>query len=180
MFRLVLLALGPLAAVLAQAREPVFEVRALGVLGGEDDGNLSCYLLGKVGEPPRLMLDGGSVLPGVARWKEKEGTLPAGSSHTAQAKATSDVLALLQALLVTHSHLDHVSGFLLASPLMLAVPRAAPLELVALPDTLAALRAHLLTSPVWLDLTTMPPGAPVMKAVPLPPATPHEIGRAHV
>jgi ribonuclease BN (tRNA processing enzyme) len=82
-----------------------------------------------------------------------------------------DEMAGIQHVLLTHSHLDHVA----ALPLMLdavALQRlnsgAGPLQVHALPETIATLQAHIFNQQVWPDFTRIPsPQAPLMRFVPL-------------
>lgn len=68
---------------------------------------------------------------------------------------------------LTHSHLDHIA----ALPLLLdavAAQRGRPLWVHALPDTLAALRAHVFNDVIWPDFTRIPtPQAPFVRLLPL-------------
>src|SRR5262249_39390510 len=100
---------------LALAPPPAFELRALGVLGGDWDENLSSYLLARPGQPATLMIDGGSVMTGIARALERDGQLAPTASWSTRARAAEQVLRPVRALLLTHSHLDHVAGFLIKS-----------------------------------------------------------------
>lgn len=65
-------------------------------------------------------------------------------------------------VLLTHSHLDHVA----ALPLMIdavAGKRAAPIQVHALPGTIAALRAHIFNNTIWPDFSRIPtPEAPFL------------------
>jgi 3',5'-cyclic-nucleotide phosphodiesterase len=151
--------------------EPVFELLALGVLGGDEDSNLSAYLLGRPGKTPRLLIDGGTVVNGVARWKARAGTLPETASWPERAQAAQAMLSELEAFLVTHAHLDHLAGFVLASPLLLGhpAPRAHSLRVIGLPATLEAMHRHLLNRDVWFDLSVTPPHAPAIRFEPLAP-----------
>jgi ribonuclease BN (tRNA processing enzyme) len=73
---------------------------------------------------------------------------------------TLDELARIDHIIVTHSHLDHVLGIpLLADSVLrrrLAAPRFSPITVHALPETLAALRAHLFNDVLWPDFTRLP------------------------
>lgn len=64
---------------------------------------------------------------------------------------------------LTHAHLDHVA----ALPLMLdavGAQRSAPVQVHALPETIAALRAHVFNDAIWPDFSRIPsPASPFME-----------------
>jgi 3',5'-cyclic-nucleotide phosphodiesterase len=160
------------------ASQPAFELRALGVLGGDLDTNLSSYLLGLPGAPPVLMLDAGSIVPGLVRWKQREGALPADPGPAAQAHMALETLRPLEAVLITHAHLDHVGGLIPQSTLELsmALQGHAPMELVGLPETTEALREHIFHSPLWADFTAVPKDHPTFRLAPLKPGEERALG----
>jgi 3',5'-cyclic-nucleotide phosphodiesterase len=91
-----------------------FELVALGVNGGLDDGNLTSYLLRDPGDARYLALDAGSVLPGIARALDKGGFADAGPAGADSAQG--HVLhALIAGYFISHAHLDHVEGLLIAA-----------------------------------------------------------------
>jgi ribonuclease BN (tRNA processing enzyme) len=58
-------------------------------------------------------------------------------------------------VLLTHSHLDHVA----ALPLMadsIAAQLTEPIQVFALPGTIAALKAHIVNNVIWPDFTASP------------------------
>jgi len=77
-----------------------------------------------------------------------------------------DALARIDHILVTHSHLDHVLSIPLLADSVLRLRDAAgrpPIQIHALPETLAALKAHLFNGVIWPDFTRLPrPDAPVL------------------
>jgi ribonuclease BN (tRNA processing enzyme) len=84
---------------------------------------------------------------------------------------TLDELARIDHIFVSHSHLDHVLAIgLLADSVVrrrIAAQRA-PIAVHALPETIAALRAHVLNGVIWPDFTRLPSDAhPVLRFVPL-------------
>ncbi|MDM7949044.1 3',5'-cyclic-nucleotide phosphodiesterase [Hydrogenophaga sp.] len=84
---------------------------------------------------------------------------------------TLDEMAQIHHVLLTHSHLDHVA----ALPLMLdavAARRLAagaqPLQVHALPGTIAALQAHVFNNLIWPDFSVIPSAErPLMRFVPI-------------
>lgn len=84
---------------------------------------------------------------------------------------TLDELAGIDRVLLTHSHLDHVLAIPLLADAVMRRRRAAgkgPIDVHALPETLAALRDHLFNGVIWPDFTRLPsPDAPALRLLPL-------------
>jgi cAMP phosphodiesterase len=71
---------------------------------------------------------------------------------------TLEEMGRVDHVLLSHSHLDHIA----ALPLMVdavAAQRDKPLQVYALPGTVAALRAHVFNNVIWPDFTTIPSAA---------------------
>jgi cAMP phosphodiesterase len=162
----------------ASPRAPAFELVALGVLGGDTDTNLSSVLLGLPGRPAELMIDGGSVLPGLQRALEKRGRLARDASPSVQIREALTVLKPLRAFLLTHAHLDHWVGFGVSSTLQLglALQGKPPLPMVGLPPTLDALSTHVFHAPLWADFTAAPKASPALVLAPLSPGKAMTLG----
>jgi ribonuclease BN (tRNA processing enzyme) len=81
-----------------------------------------------------------------------------------------DALARIDHILISHSHLDHVLSIgLLADGVMRlrTAANAQPIRVHALPETLAALRAHIFNGVIWPDFTRLPSAEhPVLELVP--------------
>lgn len=75
-------------------------------------------------------------------------------------------LARIDHILVSHSHLDHVLGIPLLADTVLRLRAQAgrpPIQVHALPETIAALRAHVFNGVIWPDFSRLPsPEAPVL------------------
>ena len=70
---------------------------------------------------------------------------------------TLDELVQIDHILLSHSHLDHVLGVpLLADSVMRRRPGRPPIQVHALPQTLAVLRQHLFNDQLWPDFTRLP------------------------
>ncbi|MFG6443048.1 MBL fold metallo-hydrolase [Pelomonas margarita] len=81
-----------------------------------------------------------------------------------------DALAAIDHILLTHSHLDHVLGIPLLADAVLRLRAAAgrpPIQVHALPETLAALQQHVFNGAIWPDFTRLPSReAPVLSLHP--------------
>jgi ribonuclease BN (tRNA processing enzyme) len=75
---------------------------------------------------------------------------------------TLDEMRRIEYVFLTHSHLDHIATL----PLMvdaIASFRSTPLKVYALPETVAALKAHIFNNVIWPDFTRIPtPQSPLM------------------
>ncbi|MGQ3892467.1 MBL fold metallo-hydrolase [Legionella sp. CNM-4043-24] len=81
---------------------PAFDAVALGVRGGVDDGNLSAWLLKPVAADNYVSLDSGTLVNGLTK---------------AFGRNAPDILAHhIPAYLISHAHLDHYIGLVLAQP----------------------------------------------------------------
>jgi len=84
---------------------------------------------------------------------------------------TLDELVAVDHILITHSHLDHVLAIGLLADSVTRKRRAAgrpPIGVHALPQTLAALQAHVFNGVIWPDFSRLPsPEHPVLRWVPL-------------
>lgn len=105
------------------------KLRVLGCSGAIAQGcRTTAFLLG-----PQLLVDAG----------------------TGVGELRMDELLAIDHVLLSHSHLDHIA----ALPLMLdavGAHRQRPLQVWALPETLAALRAHVFNDIIWPDFTRIP------------------------
>jgi ribonuclease BN (tRNA processing enzyme) len=79
-----------------------------------------------------------------------------------------EALARIEHILVSHSHLDHVVSIgLLADAVMRVRGSRGPIQVHALPETIAALRAHIFNGVIWPDFTRLPSAeAPILQLEP--------------
>ena len=94
-----------------------FKVVALGVNGGVEEGNLTSYLIRSDDQSRYLGLDAGSVLPGIGKALEK-GSFPEVTSENSAPLTPKGAVfrTLISAYFISHGHLDHLAGLIIASP----------------------------------------------------------------
>ena len=79
-----------------------------------------------------------------------------------------EALARLDHIVVSHSHLDHVLSIGLLADAVMRVRSAAggaPIQVHALPETIAALRTHIFNGVIWPDFTRLPSAEQPMLAL---------------
>lgn len=90
---------------------------------------------------------------------------------TGVGELTLEQMLAIDHIFITHSHLDHVLAIGLLADSVTRARRArarAPIQVHALPETLAALRTHIFNGVIWPDFTRLPePAAPVLALLPL-------------
>jgi ribonuclease BN (tRNA processing enzyme) len=84
---------------------------------------------------------------------------------------TLEEMAGIDHIFITHSHLDHVLAIGLLADTVTRLRRAQerpPIRVHGLPETLAALRQHILNGVIWPDFTRLPePAHPVLALAPV-------------
>ena len=79
-------------------------------------------------------------------------------------------LAKIEHILISHSHLDHIVSIALLADSVMRQRQAegrGPIRVHALPETLAALRAHIFNGVIWPDFTRLPSAEhPVLELLP--------------
>ncbi len=76
---------------------------------------------------------------------------------------TLDELARIDHIVVSHSHLDHIVSIPLLADSVMA-RRRAPIVVHALPETIEAIRQHVLNDVIWPDFSRLPsPERPALR-----------------
>lgn len=85
---------------------------------------------------------------------------------TGVGELTLEEMQCVDHVFLTHSHLDHIAALPLL-PDAVGARRSRPLQVHALPATLAALRSHIFNGVVWPDFTRLPSAEqPVLEMLP--------------
>ena len=95
------------ASALAQDKDPSFQIVPLGVKGGIDEGNLSAYMLAPAGSNNYVCLDAGTLHAGIQK---------AIDNNVFNISAEQVLKKYIKGYLISHSHLDHLSGLIINSP----------------------------------------------------------------
>lgn len=121
-----------------------FNVVALGVEGGVEEGNLTSYLIRSDSQKLYLGLDAGSVLPGISKALEKgafpQVTVENSAPYTPQGAVFRN---LIGGYFISHGHLDHLAGLIISSPEDSRKP------IYGSADTIGTLRQHYFNGRVW-------------------------------
>lgn len=112
-----LAALAVFAVANAAHAGPGFDVIALGARGGIEDGNLSAFMIAPAGDGRAVTCDAGALVNGL-RVADAKGafdavTVPAESPYTRVGYMLTE---RIKGYLISHAHLDHIAGLIIASP----------------------------------------------------------------
>jgi ribonuclease BN (tRNA processing enzyme) len=95
-----------------------------------------------------------------------------------------EALARIDHILISHSHLDHVLAIALLADSVIRLRQAdgrPSIQVHALPETIAALRAHIFNGVIWPDFTRLPdPARPVLEFVPFGVGDALVLGGKHI
>ena len=106
-----------LAAACPAAAADGFDIVSLGGLGGIQDGNLSSYLIHPHDDDRALTCDAGTLVNGLRVADEKGAFASVGVPANSQMSRVGYVLTnRIKGYLISHAHLDHVAGLVIASP----------------------------------------------------------------
>ncbi|MDQ1097107.1 MULTISPECIES: MBL fold metallo-hydrolase [Chryseobacterium] len=113
-----------------------FDVVPLGIYGGEQEDNLSAYLLGAPEEKAFLCLDAGTVNAGIRK---------AIQLKSLDGSAESVLKDQIKGYFISHGHLDHLSGLIINSP------ADSKKNIFALPPVIQILQNHYFISDTWIN-----------------------------
>ncbi|PKG98608.1 MBL fold metallo-hydrolase [Paraglaciecola sp. MB-3u-78] len=101
----------------ATEASPIFELVTLGDAGGIQDGNLSAFLFRALSEPNYIALDAGTVINGINVSLANNAFKDVALNADKKLSLTGNILQHhIKGYLISHGHLDHVAGLLIAAP----------------------------------------------------------------
>ncbi|UAY54113.1 MBL fold metallo-hydrolase [Arachidicoccus terrestris] len=113
-----------------------FAILPLGVYGGSDEGNLSAYLISPIGDTAFVALDAGTI---------HDGLRAARRHHFFKMDPADFQRRRIKGYLITHPHLDHVSG------LIINAPDDSRKNIYGLPFTIKTLKTKYFTWSSWAN-----------------------------
>jgi 3',5'-cyclic-nucleotide phosphodiesterase len=106
-----------LAAAGPAAAADGFDIVSLGGLGGIQDGNLSSYMIHPHDDDRAVTCDAGTLVNGLRVADEKGALASVKMPANSQMSRVGYVLTnRIKGYLISHAHLDHVAGLVIASP----------------------------------------------------------------
>lgn len=97
--------------------KPTFELVVLGDKGGIEDGNLSAFLLRAMSDEHYISLDAGTLVNGINIAQQYNAFADLTITQDPMWNITGNILRHhIKGYLISHGHLDHVAGLLIASP----------------------------------------------------------------
>lgn len=126
------------------AHSQSFDVVPLGIYGGENEDNLSSYLVSASGKNNFLCLDAGTINSGIQKAIENK---------TFVAKEATVLQDYIKAYFISHGHLDHLSGLIINSP------ADSKKNIYTIPFVKNILLKQYFTNDVWANFSTEGAGA---------------------
>lgn len=123
-----------------------FDIIALGTGGGVDESNLSSYLVSVSDMDKYIALDAGTLMYGLKLASDK-GHFNHLKSEALNTEANV-LLNHIDAYCISHPHLDHIMGMLIAAPF------DNHKTILGSNQTIDALMNHIFLSPLWGNFTT--------------------------
>jgi 3',5'-cyclic-nucleotide phosphodiesterase len=110
-------ALAAVSGISGAQAGPGFDVVTLGARGGIEDGNLTAFMIAPAGDGRAVTCDAGSLVNGL-RVADGKGAfdaveVPADSPYTRVGYVLTEQI---KGYLISHAHLDHIAGLVIASP----------------------------------------------------------------
>ena len=136
------------APIFSQKEKTSFSVVPLGIMGGIDEKNLSAYLIAPSNTTDYICLDAGTLNAGIEKAIEKK-TFNI---------STSEVLRkYIKGYLISHAHLDHVSGLIINSP------ADSSKTVYATKKCMEMMENHYFNDQTWANFGDEGPGFPLRK-----------------
>jgi len=144
-----------------------FDLVCLGAGGGDFTDDVISFMVKPDGiDYYSLILDGGSIAEGILAHGGKTGQNLLKMDPEDKVKYVASVLKKVEGILLTHSHLDHVSGFSILGPLFLNMHfqwKTPSFRVIASPETIDNLEKYLYSGKIWGNFGHFPKDNTILK-----------------
>ncbi|WP_443937611.1 MBL fold metallo-hydrolase [Pedobacter sp. MW01-1-1] len=166
-FSCILLAFLCINFVPSLAQKPAFKIIPLGVKGGDDESNLSSYLVAANGSEQYIALDAGTIHAGLKKAIDRK--LFHGTPESVERK-------YIKGYLISHAHLDHLAGLIINSP------ADTNKNIYALPSVIKILKEKYFTWDAWANFANEgeKPAIGKYTYVPLQEQKPHPLANTNL
>lgn len=121
----------------------VFQIVVLGCSGGPRENNLSGYLISPLNTQQWIVLDAGSLLAGLDKALEKDNLKNVPFADPKFTPACEMLVKHVKGYLLSHAHLDHISGLVLNSQI------DSKKYILGIDSTIDNLRDHIFNGKIW-------------------------------
>lgn len=132
----------------SQNTKKSFDVVPLGIYGGADESNISAYLLAVKGSNDYICFDAGTIHSGIEQAIKKK---------TFRVPISTVLRKYIKGYLISHAHLDHVSGLIINSP------ADSTKTVYAIPSCMERMQNHYFNDQTWANFGDAGLGRPLKK-----------------
>ena len=123
--------------------DAAFQIVVLGCSGGPRENNISGYLIAPMDTQQWIVLDAGSLLVGIDKALEKDNLKNVSFQDPQSIPACEMMIKYIKGYLLSHAHLDHISGLVLNSQI------DSKKYILGIDSTIDNLRDHIFNGKIW-------------------------------
>jgi len=148
-----------------------FDLVCLGSGGGSFESDVTSFMIkSSTSKDFSLFLDGGSIMSGLVKYFENQGVKMEKMDPEDRVKYIAEFVKKMDGIIITHSHLDHVSGFSIMGPFFLNMNfqmHNDSFNLYSSPETIENLEKYLYSGKIWGNFGHFPKKNPILKYQPV-------------
>ena len=146
-----------------------FDLVCLGSGGGAFESDVTSYMVkSSTNKNYSLFLDGGSIMSGLVKFFENQGQKMENMDPETKIKYIANFIKNMSGIIITHSHLDHVSGFSIMGPFFLNMNfkmHIPSFKVFSSPTTIDNLEKYLYSGKIWGNFGHFPKKNSILKYI---------------